>query len=113
MALGNLQDRIRDSAHILATGRGDVKDRLYVAISEKFFLANVPDVPELPDYFRYEIAGIISGLTTKDWNGEDRLRATLYRMRQVKAQQFAERIWRLHHEIEEYLRSGFIPEPDE
>jgi hypothetical protein len=113
MSLGNLQHRVRESARILATGRGDIKDRLTVAMLNKFLLANVPDEPDLPDYFRIEIAGIISELTVKSWNGEDRLRATLYRMRQKTAQTYAERIWCLHHELEEYLRSGFIPVPDE
>ncbi|WP_134929296.1 hypothetical protein [Pseudomonas protegens] len=113
MPLENLMHRVKESAHILATGRGKIKDRLAVAVSDKFLLANVPDEPELPDYFRVEIASIISGLTVRDWSGVDRLRATLHRMRESTAQQFAERIWRLHHELAEYSRSGFVPESDE
>ncbi|WP_162886903.1 hypothetical protein [Pseudomonas syringae] len=55
MALGNFRCRLRDSVEILATHKGDVKTRLYLAINNRLVLANIPEVPELPEKFREEL----------------------------------------------------------
>ncbi|MCH5497109.1 MULTISPECIES: hypothetical protein [Pseudomonas] len=45
---------------ILATHKGDVKTRLYLAINNRLVFANVPEVPELPEQFREELDAIQS-----------------------------------------------------
>lgn len=37
------------------------------------------------------------------------MRATIYRMRFKTAAGFAQRVWQLYNEYEEFARSGFVP----
>ncbi len=96
----------------LATGGGNVKERLYFAITDHLTFANVPEDPSVPKYFREKLAQIRKELSTKTWGGGlegDRVRATLYRMHFKTAAKFAQRIWDLYNEFQEYKRSGFVP----
>lgn len=48
----------------------------------------------------------------KQWDEnrkDDRIRATLHRMRFKTASKIALEVWTLYNEFEEYLSSGFIP----
>ncbi|WP_187292675.1 hypothetical protein [Pseudomonas syringae] len=60
MALGDFRCRLRDSVEILATHKGDVKTRLYLAINNRLVFANLPEAPELPEQFREELDAILS-----------------------------------------------------
>lgn len=112
VAMSNFRVRLRNATAILATGGDDVKDRLGLAIVNELLLANVPDDPGIPQYFRTKHAEIIEELSVRTWRPGvegDRVRATIHPMRFQTAASFAHRIWTLYNEFEEYGHSGFIP----
>ena len=45
--MGNFGVKLENATEILATGEGDVKNRLMRAIYEKLIYANVPDDPSI------------------------------------------------------------------
>ena len=105
--------RLYKATEILATGEGDVKNRLGLAVTNELILANFPDDPDIPQYFRDKQAAILRELSTCTWGPDmegDRVRATIHGMRFRTAAKYAKQIWDLHNELREYERSGFIPE---
>ena len=110
MPLGNFRFRLRSTVELLAIGTGDVKQRLFLAVTNHLVLANSPDVPELPARFRNELTSIIEGLTSRSSPGLSTIQATLHSMRLVRAAGFAERIWELHRAFEAFAETGELPE---
>lgn len=111
--MSNFRVRLRTATEILATGEDDVKNRLGLAVTKELLLANFPDDPTVPQYFRDRQAEIIRDLSTRTWRPGlegDRVRATIHPMRLKTAASFARRIWHLYNALEEYERSGFIPQ---
>lgn len=109
MSLGNFRCRLRDSVEILAVGKGDVKTRLFHAITDRLLLANVPAIPELPDYFKVELEDIINALTTEQCPMRGSVLATLQRMRLATAAKYAARIWSLYLAYEAFAETGQLP----
>ncbi len=110
--MSNFRVRLRNATEILATGADNVKDRLGLAIINELLLANFPDDPSTPQYFRETVREIVEQTSVHSWlpgHDGDRVRATIHRMRFKTAASFAHRIWRLYNEYEEYTHSGFIP----
>ena len=100
------------AVEILATGEGNVKNRLGLALTELAF-ADVPGEPSIPDYFQEKIVQIRKELSTKTWGDgieDDRVRTALHRMHYKTAAKYARRIWDLYEEFKECEHSGFIPE---
>lgn len=110
MPLGNFRYRLRSSVELLAISRGDVKQRLSLAVTNHLVLANVPDVPELPAPLRNELASIIGDLTSRSRPGLSTIQATLHGMRLTRAAWYAERIWNLYRAFEGYEATGEVPE---
>jgi hypothetical protein len=111
--MSNFRVRLRTATEILATGEGDVKNRLGLAITNELMLANFPDDPNIPQYFRDKQAQILKDLSTRTWRAGlegDRVRATIHPMRFKTAASFARRIWQLYNQFEEYERTGFVPQ---
>ncbi|KPZ30357.1 hypothetical protein AN901_200628 [Pseudomonas syringae pv. theae] len=109
MALGNFRCHLRDSVEILATHNGNVKTRLYLAISNRLVLANVPEAPELPDYFRQELDAILDFFKTKHCPLRGSTLASLHGMKLVTAAKIASRIWSLHSAFEAFIETGNLP----
>ena len=112
--MSNFRVRLRAATATLATGEGEVKNRLGLAITNELLFANFPDDPDIPQYFRGKLHVIIQELSSRTWRPDlegDRVRATIHPMRFKTAASFACRIWNLYNEFEEYAHSGFIP-PD-
>jgi hypothetical protein len=110
--MSNFRFRLRAATEILATGASEVKSRLGLAVTEELLLANVPDDPNIPQYFSENQAAIIEELSSRTWGPcleGDRVHATIHPMHFKTAASFACRIWNLHNEFEEYEHSGFIP----
>ena len=109
--MSNFRVRLRNATEILATGEGEVKNRLGLAVTNELVFANVPDDPHIPQYFRKKLAQIVMELSKRTWGGVegDSIRATIHPLRFKVAASFARRIWQLHNEFEEYEHSGFIP----
>jgi hypothetical protein len=104
--------RLRAATEILATGKGDVKNLLGLAVTTQLLFANFPDDSSVPKYFREKQAGILKELSTRTWGPGlegDRVRATIHHMRFKTAASYAYRIWQLFNEFQEYERSGFVP----
>lgn len=104
---------LNSAAEVLATGEGNVKNRLWLAIQNSLILANFPEDPNIPEYFREEHTRILDELSKKSLvEGEkvDPIRATLLPMHYKTAAKYARRIWNLYEEFKEYEHSGFIPE---
>ncbi len=78
------------------------------AVTQQLLLAFPEHEESLPKYFSEKYMRIIDALTTKDWDGEDKVRATLHRMRKKTATKIAMNIFNLYKELEGYLHSGFI-----
>lgn len=113
--MSNFRVRLRAATEILATGQGEVKNRLGIAITNELLLANFPDDPSIPKYFRYKQAQILKELSLRSWGSDlegDRVRATIHPMRFKTAASYARRIWQLYNEFEEYEHSGFVPQDD-
>jgi hypothetical protein len=111
--MSNFGVRLRGAAEILATGEGEVKNRLGLAVTNELMLADFPNDPSIPRYFRDKQAQILEELSTRTWGPGlegDRVRATIHPMRFKTAASFARRIWQLYNEFEEYKHSGFIPQ---
>ena len=105
--------KLYKATEILATGEGDVKNRLGLAVTNELIFANFPDDSSIPQYFREKQAAILRGLSTRTWHPDmegNRVRATIHRMRFKTAAKYAQQIWDLHNEFREYERSGFILE---
>jgi len=110
--MSNFRYRLREGASVLAIGEGDVKNRLILASSNHLIFANVPEDESIPEYFRAKLRNIIEMLSKKQWNEDiknDKIRATLHRMRYKTASKIALEVWNLYNEFETYLSSGFIP----
>lgn len=109
MALGNFRCRLRDSVEILATHKGDVKTRLYLAINNRLVLSNVPEVPELPEQFREELNAILNIFKTKQCRLRGSALASLHGMKLATAAKIASRIWSLHSAFEAFIETGELP----
>ena len=111
--MSNFVVKLGNATEILATGEGDVKNRLMLAVTNELIFANVPDAQSIPRYFRDKKAQIVRELKTRTWGHGiegDLVRATIHPMRFKTAASFARRIWQLYNEFEEYKRSRFIPQ---
>ena len=111
--MSNFRYRLGAAAEILATGEGNVKERLELAVTDQLMFANVPNDPDIPQCFRDKHTAIINELSKRTWAPGlegDRIRATIHPMLFKAAGSIAGRIWNLYNEFEEYARSGFIPE---
>jgi hypothetical protein len=110
--MSNFRYRLRESVQILATGEGDVKNRLMLAGTNHLIFANIPEDESIPQYFRTKLESILQTLTVKEWGENlkgDKIRATLHRMRFKTGSEIAFEIWNLYNEYEEFLKSDFIP----
>ncbi len=96
--------RLRNATEILATGVGNVRDRLGPAITDELVLANVPDDPDIPQYFRTKQAEIVGEMEVHACSAGDNSSDAF----PIEAG-FTHRIWKLYNEFEEYCHSGFIP----
>jgi hypothetical protein len=104
--------KIHRATELLATGEGDVKNRLGLAVTDELIFANVPNDAGIPHYFRDKLRTILQELSTRTWHPDlegDRVRATIHPMHFKTAAKYAKRIWDLHNEFREYERSGLIP----
>ncbi|MGW8247274.1 MAG: hypothetical protein ACWGOV_04115 [Acidiferrobacterales bacterium] len=110
--MSNFRYRLRETVTILATSEHGIKDRLSWAVTQQLLLAFPGNEKTLPKYFSEKYNDIIDTLTTKDWNGGDKVRATLHRMRKKRASEIAANVFNLYKEYEEYLHSGFIPDEE-
>jgi hypothetical protein len=110
MPLGNFRVRLKSAVEQLAVGRGDVKSRLFLAVTNQLVLANVPDVPELPTRFRDELASILAELTARNSPGQSSVQVTLHGMRLARAAGYAERIWTLYLAFENFTQTGELGE---
>lgn len=82
------------------------------AILKHLLLANLPDCPEIPQYFRDKHRAIIDRVTARTWGPGlegDRVRATLHGKHGKTLSKLASEILELHDEFEEYLSTGFVP----
>ncbi|PZW52740.1 hypothetical protein F477_03586 [Pseudomonas sp. URIL14HWK12:I3] len=95
---------LRDAVHILATSSGDVKFGLFLAMTNKLIMANIPPDPELPEDFSKRIESVRSKLTVKECNVTGSILATLNGMHSKTASQIAEDIWFLYTDIENFVR---------
>lgn len=109
MSLGDFRSHLRESVEILAVGKGDVKGRLFQAVTDKLLSANVPAIPELPDYFKVELKGIIDALKTEQCPLRGSVLATIQRMRLATAAKYAARIWSLYLAFEAFAETGELP----
>lgn len=110
--MSNFRHRLREATAILATCETDVKNRLGLAVTDHLIFANFPEDPSVPEYFREKHSEILRELTTRTWGPGlegDRVRATIHRMRFKTAAGFAQRVWQLFNEYEEFAHSGFVP----
>lgn len=118
--MSNFRYRLREAVKILATGKDDVKVRIYCAVTEHLALSalGIDAGDDVPIYFRDKVNGILDKLTEKTWDDVtkiktgikgDRLRATLHGKHRITVSKFAAEIWTLYHEYEDYLRSGKLP----
>lgn len=113
--MGNFRSRLRDATKILATHPEKIKYRLQKAILDELLLADVAESENIPNYFRDDLRQFIDEVSSKQWTPDvncDRVRATLHGKHGKTLSKLALRIWKLHHEYEEYLASGFIPSGD-
>jgi len=101
------EEKLTAAVYLMATGRGNVKDRLAQAFTE-FVPVSESDLPEK---FRSEFRWIRQALTTKEAKQvaliegrvvegvEGRIGATLATMRYEKAEEIARRLVRLSDEL--------------
>jgi len=114
--MSNFGVRLKGATAILATGTENIKGRLVLALTQELLLANFPDDPEIPQYFRDRTSRIIEELSIRSWRPTldvDRIRATIHPMRFSTASRFADQIWELYNQFTEYEHSGFIPEQED
>ena len=106
-AVSDFRARLRAATEILATGVGDVKSRLGLAVTDQLMFANVPPDLSIPKRFRDEQAGILRALSEYTWKGAGneapRVRPTIHKMPSKTAATFARRIWKLYIDFEEYM----------
>ncbi len=65
--MSNFGFRLRTATETLATGEGDVKNRLELALTNELLFANFPDDPSIPEYFRKKHKEILRELSTRTW----------------------------------------------
>jgi hypothetical protein len=111
--MSNFGDKLFAATEMLATGRGNCKTRLMLAVVNELVFANMPEDDGIPIYFRSKCSGIVDELSTNEFDllfGEDRIRETIKTMSKKTAAIYARRIWDLYNEFFDYEKTGAIPE---
>lgn len=101
--------KLSEAIEVLVTNSGDVRNRVWVAVSRFNFIMSPDSVPES---CREDVVWIQQMLTrypaTRDYKTP--LEATYYRTRNITASRIAQRMWKLYHlmktDVDEYLKRG-------